>query len=100
MPMADEKQTDQYAATDAELEGLDDLLDEDQDEKADGRTGADPGLPPETEAAPNPDKPSLDPFAGTEVLLNNLIAECHFAMREVAIPAALKTKDALTAQRF
>jgi hypothetical protein len=36
----------------------------------------------------------------TEDLLNGLIAECHFAMREIAIPSACDTGDALTRRCF
>jgi hypothetical protein len=89
--MADKERTNRHAGIDDEFDDLDDLLKEGQDGKANGSAGADPGLPPD---------PPIDPFAGTEALLNSLIVECHFAMREIAIPAALKTKDALTAQRF
>lgn len=38
--------------------------------------------------------------ADTEDLLNGLIAECHFAMREIAIPSACDTRDALTRRYF
>jgi hypothetical protein len=36
----------------------------------------------------------------TEDLLNGLIAECHFLMRELATPSACQTADALTRQQF
>jgi hypothetical protein len=41
----------------------------------------------------------LDPFTGTEALLNRLIAECYVAMRDVAVPLSAKTAD-VTARRF
>ena len=42
---------------------------------------------------------TLDPFTGTEALLNRLIAECYVAMRDVAIPLAATTGDGIT-RRF
>ncbi|HEX4862023.1 MAG TPA: hypothetical protein VFV07_12360 [Rhizomicrobium sp.] len=48
----------------------------------------------------NPPPAAPGPGAGTEELLNSLIAECHYAMREVAIPSACNVDDALTRQLF
>ena len=36
----------------------------------------------------------------TEDLLNGLIAECHFLMREVALPSATQVRDATTRMQF
>jgi hypothetical protein len=36
----------------------------------------------------------------TEDLLNGLIAECHFLMREVALPSAVQVHDAVTRAQF
>jgi hypothetical protein len=36
----------------------------------------------------------------TEDLLNGLIAECHFLMREVALPTAVEVRDADTRAQF
>ena len=36
----------------------------------------------------------------TEDLLNGLIAECHFLMRDVALPTAVQVRDATTRMQF
>src|SRR4051812_406541 len=54
------------------------------------------------EAAPFP-TPALAPIArdgDTEYLLNGVIAEMHYIMRELAVPTAAETGDAETRRRY
>ncbi len=44
--------------------------------------------------------PEIRENGDTETLLNGLIAECHFLMREVALPSAVRVNDADTRVRF
>jgi hypothetical protein len=44
-------------------------------------------------------RPRIRRDADTEDLLNGMIAECHFAMREIAIPSACESTDG-TKRRF
>jgi hypothetical protein len=44
--------------------------------------------------------PSLDSSLGTEVLLNSLIAECHSAVRNLAIPLAAGAPDPYACRMF
>ncbi len=54
------------------------------------------------EKAPFPTPPAakIRRDGDTEDLLNGLIAECHFLMRELAMPSACQTGDPLTRQQF
>ncbi|HTT98093.1 MAG TPA: hypothetical protein VMF58_08585 [Rhizomicrobium sp.] len=54
------------------------------------------------EAAPFP-TPAIAPIArdgDTEYLLNGVIAEMHFIMRELAVPTAAETRDADMRRRY
>ena len=44
--------------------------------------------------------PALDPSIGTEMLLNNMIAECHGVMRDLAIPLAAEAPDPYSCRQF
>ncbi len=48
----------------------------------------------------DPLPPKIRRDAGTEELLNGIIAECHFLMRDVTLPSACRTIDVDTRQRF
>ena len=45
-------------------------------------------------------RPQIKRDGDTEDLLNGLIAECHFAIREIAIPSACESNDGLKRRYF
>ncbi len=49
---------------------------------------------------PHPRLRAIPREGDTEDLLNGLIAECHFLMREVALPTAIQVNDATTRAQF
>ena len=106
--MTGEEQTDQNLLDDDENDGLDpELARFLDDDEADGgleaylnarRAAHGNPSPPQTKPKAKPELrgplsarvPTLDPSIGTEMLLNNMIAECHGVMRHVAIPLAVE----------
>jgi hypothetical protein len=44
--------------------------------------------------------PTLDASMGTEMLLNNMLAECHGVMRHLAIPLAAEAPDPYSCRQF
>jgi hypothetical protein len=116
--MTDKEQTDHAPPDDDENYDLDPeiaqyLDDDDTDEdletylqarraaaKSPDPAQAKPDAKPASQPKPEPDPPILDAMVGTEVLLNNLIVECHHAMRDVAIPLAYRTGDVMTRRYF
>ena len=49
---------------------------------------------------PRPERPVIAREGDTEYLLNGLIAECHYMMRELALPTAAETKEGDQRARF
>jgi hypothetical protein len=49
---------------------------------------------------PAPERPVIARDCDTEYLLNGLIAECHYVMRELVLPTAAETKDGDQRVRF
>ncbi|HVU19169.1 MAG TPA: hypothetical protein VHE09_00435 [Rhizomicrobium sp.] len=52
------------------------------------------------EPFPRPEQAAIARDGDTEYLLNGLIAECHYMMRELALPTAAETKDSETRQQY
>src|ERR1700679_4153124 len=61
---------------------------------------AKPEAKPEPRRPPWSRGPTLDPSIGTEMLLNNMIAECHSVMRDLAIPLAAEAPDPYSCRQF
>jgi hypothetical protein len=116
--MTGEEQTDQDLLDDDENDGLDpELARFLDDDEADGGLQAclharraahgnpsppqaKPKAKPEPRRPPFGGVPTLDPSIGTEMLLNNMIAECHGVMRHIAIPLAAEAPDPYSCRQF